>query len=198
MTPGTPQQGLPRILVVDDEEIVLVAIRETLRREGYVVVTALDGLAGLVELKKMPFDAIISDNAMPKLSGLEFFVQAKEIQPDVPRILTSAVLAIGTVIDAINKAEIHRFILKPWRKNDLLSILRIAVQRHHAVRLIHQRLAEALEVSSALRSENASLRERLGLQNAAPSPTPAQPPGSCPPPLLATHPTPPPPADKRD
>ena len=94
---------LRRVLVVDDEEIVLVALRETLRREGYQVVTAASPLAALELVKQEVFAVIISDHQMPGMTGLDFLSQAKSIQPDATRILITAVLSLDTVIEAINR-----------------------------------------------------------------------------------------------
>src|SRR5438105_8847785 len=90
---------LHSILVVDDEEIVLVALRDTLQREGYKVVTCPNAVEALTLLKQQPFSAIISDQQMPAVTGLEFLAQAKQIQPDATRILITAVLSLSTVID---------------------------------------------------------------------------------------------------
>ena len=124
---------LHSVLVLDDEEIVLVALRDTLQREGYKVVTCPNAIEALTLLKQQPFSAIISDQQMPMITGLEFLAQAKQIQPDATRILITAVLSLSTVIDAINKGEIYRFVVKPWLREDLLATVRNAVQRYELV-----------------------------------------------------------------
>ena len=63
------------------------------------------------------------------VTGLEFLAQVKQIQPDATRILITAVLNLGTVIDAINKGEIYRFVVKPWLREELLATVKNAVQR---------------------------------------------------------------------
>jgi DNA-binding NtrC family response regulator len=103
-----------RILIVDDEEIVMVALRETLARAGYQVSTASNPLPALELLKEETFAVIITDQQMPRMTGLEFLAQVKQIQPDATRILITAVLSLDTVIEAINKGEIYRFIVNPW------------------------------------------------------------------------------------
>ena len=105
---------MKRVLILDDEEIVLVGLRDTLRREGYEVVTAESALTGLEALKAAPFAVIITDQQMPWMTGLEFLSQAKQIQPEATRVLITAVLDLETVVDAINEGEIYRFIIKPW------------------------------------------------------------------------------------
>lgn len=132
-TPPLPP-AKPRILVVDDEEIVLAALRETLVRAGYDVCAVPDAVRGLGFVHTMPFAAIISDQQMPRMSGLDFLAQAKVLQPDASRILITAVLTLGTVIEAINTGEIYRFIVKPWLREELLATVTNAVHRHELLR----------------------------------------------------------------
>src|ERR1700677_3823837 len=127
------------ILLVDDEEIVLVALRDTLLREGYKVVTSPHAVHALSILRGQPFSVVISDQQMPMVTGLEFLAQVKQIQPDATRVLITAVLSLSTVIDAINKGEIFRFIVKPWLREELLATVKNAVQRHELL-CSHERL----------------------------------------------------------
>ncbi|HZQ47859.1 MAG TPA: response regulator, partial [Verrucomicrobiae bacterium] len=126
------ESGHP-ILIVDDEEIVLVALRDTLVREGYKVVASPHAIHALSILKEQPFSVVITDQQMPLVTGLEFLAQVKEIQPDATRILITAVLSLGTVIDAINKGEIFRFIVKPWLREELLATVKNASQRYELI-----------------------------------------------------------------
>ena len=167
--PKTPSHPPTRILVVDDEEIVLVALRDTLRLVGYEVVTAHDGIQALERLQHEEFAVILTDHQMPTLTGLEWLAQAKELQPDAVRILISAVLGVNTFIDAINKAEIYRFILKPWQREELLTTLRQAVQRHETTIRHQRRLAATTELNDKLNQLNRSLIEELDQLKAAPS-----------------------------
>ena len=125
--------GMHQILVVDDEQIVLVALRETLKREGYDVVTASNGAQALELVEQNIFSVILSDHQMPVMTGLEFFSKVKKVQPDATRILITAVLSLNTVIDAINKGEIYRFIVKPWLREELLATVKNAVQRYELI-----------------------------------------------------------------
>src|SRR5246127_3871469 len=123
------ESGHP-ILIVDDEEIVLVALRDTLLREGYKVVASPHAVHALSILKQQQFSGGITDQQMPLVTGLAFLAQVKQIQPDATRILITAVLNLGTVIDAINKGEIYRFIVKPWLREEFLTTVKNAVQRY--------------------------------------------------------------------
>ncbi len=150
-----------RLLVVDDEEIVLVALREALMREGYQVVACSDPLQALNALREQPFSVIITDHQMPNLTGLEFLSQAKEIQPDATRILVTAVLSLSTVIDAINKGEIYRFVIKPWLREELLATVRNAVQRHELICKNKVLQATALAMNEKLSRLNNTLKEQV-------------------------------------
>lgn len=129
-----PRDPSNRILIIDDEQIVLIALSGALQREGYEVVALANPLEGLERIKKESFGVIISDQQMPQLSGLEFLAQAKEHQPDASRILITAVLSLSVAIDAINKGEIYRFIIKPWLREELLAAVKNAVQRFELLR----------------------------------------------------------------
>src|SRR5436190_8549472 len=130
MSAESPIPALHRILIVDDEEIVLVALPETLIRSGYQVSTANDPLPALEILQTQQFAVIISDQQMLSMTGLDFLAKAKVMQPDASRMLITAVLSLDTVIDAINQGEIYRFIIKPWLREELLVTVQNAVQRY--------------------------------------------------------------------
>lgn len=172
-----PAASMHRLLIVDDEQLVLTGLRETLTREGYHVTTASNPFVALEELKKQIFSVIISDNHMPGVTGLEFLAQAKELQPNASRILITAVLSLDTVIDAINKGEIYRFIVKPWLREELLATVKNAVQRYELIDnntvlqskavLINRELAEANRSLELQLARVAEQNESLGQLNQA-------------------------------
>lgn len=153
--------ALRRLLVVDDEEIVLVALRETLVRAGYEVMTTGDATEALELLRLHPFAVIITDQQMPRMTGLEFLAKAKEIQPDATRILITAVLNLSTVIESINKGEIYRFVIKPWLREEFLGAVESAVQRHCLVSGNSQLRAAAVVMDQRLTSLKLELDEQI-------------------------------------
>jgi response regulator RpfG family c-di-GMP phosphodiesterase len=159
--PAFPNVPAPRLLIVDDEEIVLVGLRETLRREGYEVVAASNAMAGIEALKSGPFAAIITDQQMPWMTGLEFLAQVKEIQPNASRILITAVLSLDTVVEAINQGEIYRFIIKPWLREELLATVRTAVQRYELLCRHTELQAATARLNGQLTELNRSLEEQV-------------------------------------
>ncbi len=140
----------PPILIVDDEEIILTALQEILRRAGFEAVTFADPLAAVAELKHRNFSVVISDQTMPGMSGLEVMAEARKLQPFATRILITAVLRLDTVIEAINKGEIFRFIVKPWLREEFVATVQNAVQRY-----------ELICQNSRLHSTTQSMNEQL-------------------------------------
>ncbi len=131
--PNRPPPELKRILIVDDEAVVLTALSMTLQPEGYEVFAVEDPLEAIHLVQTTPFSVILSDQQMPALSGLEFLAQVKEVQPNATRILITAVLSLSTVIEAINRGEVYRFIVKPWLREELLITIRNAALRYELI-----------------------------------------------------------------
>jgi response regulator RpfG family c-di-GMP phosphodiesterase len=151
------------ILVVDDESEVLSVLRETLERAGYEAVGLVDSALALEEIKKRKFSVIISDQRMPKLSGLELLERARQIQPNATRILITAVLHLDTVIEAINKGEIFRFIVKPWLREEFLATVKNGIQRYELI-CRNEHLQEATQsMNEQLVDLNRSLEQQAKL-----------------------------------
>jgi response regulator RpfG family c-di-GMP phosphodiesterase len=159
--PKAGSQLLHRLLIVDDEEIVLVALRDTLRHEGYDVAACGNPLEALNHLRSESFSVIITDQQMPLITGLDFLAQAKVIQPDCTRILITAVLNLSTVIDAINKGEIYRFIIKPWLREELLATVASAVQRYELICKNRVLQATTLSMNERLSEVNRTLEQQV-------------------------------------
>src|SRR5665213_3541488 len=153
--------GSGPILIVDDEEIVLVALRDTLLREGYKVVASPHAVHALSILQEQQFSVVITDQQMPLVTGLEFLAQVKQIQPDATRILITAVLSLSTVIDAINKGEIYRFVVKPWLREELLVTVKNAVQRHELICTNARLRATAREMKEKITEANHALEAQV-------------------------------------
>lgn len=161
MTPVPSLNAPPRILIVDDELIVLVGLRETLRGAGYDVTTAPNPIPALEFVRTQPFSVVISDHQMPEMSGLDFLAQVKEIQPNATRILITAVLSLDTVIEAINRGEIYRFIVKPWLREELLVAMKNAVQRYELICRNAELHAATLAMNQKLSELNFSLENQV-------------------------------------
>jgi len=143
-TDGAAWDPERQILIVEEEN-VHVAIRDTLKQLGHSVSTATTAVDGLALIRQRRFAAVFTHQQMPKLTGLEFLAQVREIQRDASRILITAVLNLRTVISAINRAEVFRFLLKPWHRDDLLETIASAIARHDLLQSEKQALANALK-----------------------------------------------------
>jgi response regulator RpfG family c-di-GMP phosphodiesterase len=149
------------ILVVDDEPLVLAALKQTLERDGFHVVACASPLKALAILQERDFSVIISDQKMPEMLGLDFLIESRTIRPLASRILVTAVLALPTIVDAINKGEIFRFVAKPWLREELIATVRNAVQRHDLV-IDNQALqAETQVLNAQLTGANAALAAQV-------------------------------------
>ncbi len=151
----------PPILIVDDEPIVLAALKETLEREHYHVVAASNPAKALELVAKQSFAVIVSDQRMPEMTGLDFLTECKKLQPDATRILITAVLSLPTIIEAINKGEIFRFIAKPWLREELTTTLRNAYQRFDLITRNRVLSEETRRLNNELREANSSLEEKV-------------------------------------
>lgn len=117
------------LLLVDDDENILSAIKRLLRRDGYRVLLANSGKEGLTILNNDTVDVVISDQRMPEMTGVEFLRQAKVICPDTVRIVLSGYTELGSVTDAINEGAIYKFLTKPWDDGLLRASIHEAFQR---------------------------------------------------------------------
>ncbi|BAL22564.1 response regulator [Azoarcus sp. KH32C] len=110
--PAAPPQR--HLLLVDDEESILTALRRMLRRDGYVIHTAPGGAEGLEILAREPIGVVISDQRMPHMSGSEFLGKVKELHPETIRIVLSGYTELNSIATAINQGAIYKFLTKPW------------------------------------------------------------------------------------
>jgi response regulator RpfG family c-di-GMP phosphodiesterase len=159
--PDHPKESALPVLLVDDEEIVLMALRDTLAYSGYDVVTSPHASHALSLIKERQFSVVIADQQMPLISGLEFLAQVMKVQPNATRILITAVLTVNTVIDAINKGEIYRFIVKPWLREELLATVRNAVQRFELISSNARLQTETQAVNAQLTRLNQELQAQM-------------------------------------
>jgi response regulator RpfG family c-di-GMP phosphodiesterase len=149
------------ILIVDDEPGVLEALSLILDRPEYRVVCCSDGGQALLELDSTSFAAVISDQCMPGMSGLQLLGQVRVRQPDCSRILITGQIQVDTLIGAINLGEIFRFIAKPWTRGEVLATVENAVQRH-VLQVENRRLQlETQSLNVRLTAANASLERSL-------------------------------------
>jgi CheY-like chemotaxis protein len=117
---------MARILVIDDDVLVLDMLYELLTREGYDVLRASNGEEGIRLYRKEPVDLIITDLIMPEKEGIETIIELRKDFPDVKIIAISGGGRIGTK-DYLNMAKIfgvQRTFTKPVAREQLLGAIR--------------------------------------------------------------------------
>ena len=129
-----------RILIVDDEQNVLNALRRELQ-DQYLVETFSDPVAALEHCHNAAFDLVIADYQMPEMNGIQFLKQFGKLQPDAARLVLSGETDFGVLAGSINETHIYRFIGKPWDRTELATMLAQALA-HRATLLENHRLAE--------------------------------------------------------
>jgi response regulator RpfG family c-di-GMP phosphodiesterase len=128
-----PGDGRAVVLVVDDDAAVGRALQETLEAEFQVhAVTRPD--AALAELAQHPVAVLLADQQMPGMGGVELLAETHRLHPDVVSVLITAYANLDTALQAINAARAFAFLTKPWDVDELLVVVRRAVNAHRALR----------------------------------------------------------------
>lgn len=155
------------ILLVDDEPENLNAIADNLAND-YQVLTANNGEEALdiISNPDTPkISLIISDQRMPKMTGVEFFEKAAIILPKTMRIIVTGYMDVDAIIDSVNKAHIYRFILKPFDRQDFMLTVQRAIESFEMQEKIdcHQEKleAEVAQRTQELEKTQAELKEAL-------------------------------------
>jgi response regulator RpfG family c-di-GMP phosphodiesterase len=137
----------PRILCLDDEQYVLDGLQRTLRA-SYTVSATTDpqtALSLLAQPGGEQITVIISDMRMPEMSGIAVLEKAAQIAPDVTRILLTGDAEISSAVDAINRGNLFRFVLKPCPPDLLRSTLAAATEQHWLMRAERVLLQDTLK-----------------------------------------------------
>ncbi|MDO9559929.1 MAG: sigma-54 dependent transcriptional regulator [Syntrophales bacterium] len=116
-----------RILIVDDELNMRLVLQAMLKKEGYEVAAASDGLEALKMLKTGPFDIVVTDLKMPNMDGLGLLDRMIRDYPSTPVIIITAHGTVATAVDALKKGAFD-YISKPFEQEDLKNIIEKAIR----------------------------------------------------------------------
>src|SRR2546423_10713386 len=130
------------ILVVDDEQDNLDAFRFNFRKT-FDILTASGGAEALQILEDKEVAVVVTDQRMPRMTGVELLREVRARQPDAVGIILTAFTDVDVLIEAINLGQIYRYITKPWDAKEVRGVLTQAIERYH------------------LRRENTRLQEQL-------------------------------------
>ncbi len=131
-----------QIMLVDDEENILKALKRVLSKEYEIVIeTFIKPEEALIHARTKKFDLFLSDFRMPVMDGVKFLTEVKILQPESMRLILSGYTDLDALMGAINDAEIYRFITKPWQDYELVSTIKQALE-FKDIQVENQRLAD--------------------------------------------------------
>ncbi len=133
--------GSRRLLIVEDEPLLRVSISDALRKEGWYVDVAEDGVAGLASVEQGLYDVVLTDLVMPRMGGLELLRRIKAIQPDTTVVIITAHGSVERAVEAMREGAVD-FITKPFSVAQLLvrldNVCSVRQLREQNVRLQQQ------------------------------------------------------------
>lgn len=132
-----------RILIVDDEQDNIDAFRFNFRK-GFTIDSANGGHEALEKLETNTYALIVTDQRMPKMTGVELLEQAAALSPETLGIILTAYTDVDVLVDAINLGRIHRYVTKPWDAAEMRGVLTQSIERFHLVQE-NKRLQEKLQ-----------------------------------------------------
>lgn len=141
------------LLVVDDEMDVCDSVHDLLRREFHVL-KARSAEEGLKLMQDHEVHIIMTDQRMPKVTGVELLKSIRAGHPQAIRMLFTGYADFDSVIAAINQGHIFKFLKKPWEPRELEDAVRDAAAEY-------DRLVDSAEMLTRLRTELQSLRDRI-------------------------------------
>ncbi|WDP88563.1 MAG: sigma-54-dependent Fis family transcriptional regulator [Desulfobacter sp.] len=124
---------MAKILIIDDDDQLRTSFSNLLREEGYDVVSAASGEAGLEIVETTPLDLVILDVRLPGINGIDAFKAIKKIDATLPVIIVTAFGTTETAIEAI-KAGAFDYLLKPFDVPEMLAMIIQAVDAGYCMR----------------------------------------------------------------
>lgn len=122
-----------RILLVEDENDLTLIIADTLREQGYEVVTAADGIDGLMKFKTEGADIVVADVMMPKMDGFSMTKEIRKISSTVPLIFLTAKSTVDDVEEGFDVGA-DDYLKKPFELRELIVRIKALLRRHDTVR----------------------------------------------------------------
>ena len=143
---------MTRVMLVDDELNILRSLRRAivaLPASGFgnnlTIETFEQPKLALERARQCAFDLVISDFRMPEMDGVTFLSELIAIQPDIARLMLSGYADLQSVVSAINRTQIFRFIAKPWDDHELGMAIAQALETRN-LQLENKRLADLVRV----------------------------------------------------
>ncbi len=156
-----------KILIVDDELLILKIIGDILSKEGYEVKTAINYFNASRYLEEEKFDVVITDIRMPEKSGIDLLTHVREINSDIPVILMTGFASLETAVEAVKQGAFD-YLTKPLDFNKLKRIVSHSIERFELLSSNKKLVRELQEINSNLEIKvSERTRELLNILHSA-------------------------------
>jgi len=152
------ENGQPRVLIVDDEDMVITSIRAFLQLEtDFDVQGFTSPEQAVAHLRTTPVDVVVSDYLMPRMNGIQVLAKAREYQPEAARVLLTGHADKQSAIQAINDVGLFQYLEKPWDNSQLLLVIRSGIERTQLLRRLHDKVQELDQAHNNLKDVQSRL-----------------------------------------
>lgn len=148
------------VLIVDDEPDVCDSVQDLLRRE-FRVLKAYSAEEGYRIMQEEEVHIVMSDQRMPRITGVEMLTKLKARHPHAIRMLFTGFADLESVIAAINQGHIYQFLKKPWHPEELLSAVRQAALEYDNLEIMAVEREQLLEEVSELKNRVSALETEV-------------------------------------
>jgi response regulator RpfG family c-di-GMP phosphodiesterase len=152
------------LLILDDEKDVLETVSSMLENEPYRIFSSGSGKEALEILDKETVQVVLADQRMPGMTGTDFLEQVRERHPLAIRVLFSGYSDLGDILESVNKGGVFRYFTKPFRKQELLLLIRQCFDHFETVLRKHSLMERVSEQNKTLKSLNEELERRVAIQ----------------------------------
>ena len=122
--------GFHNVLFVDDERISLNAIQRTVQHEPYRSLFAVSGSQAMEVIRSEPVHLVVTDLLMPQMDGFQLLEWIQANCPDIVRVIVSGVSDTDSLLEAINRKSVYRYMVKPWNSEDFKIVVRQSLEFH--------------------------------------------------------------------
>lgn len=141
----------PKIVIVDDEELVLISLSSFLSLETeYEVTTFTSAEEALKHLENSDVDLVMSDFLMPEMDGISFLSEVRKLKPEIPRIILTGYADKENAIKAINEVGLFHYLEKPWDNDNMLIVLRNGLEKQRLIKELRKKISEVEQANSEL------------------------------------------------
>jgi len=151
------------VLFVDDDQITLRALEQTMQDEAYRLLFALSGSQALDIMAQEPVDVVVTDLTMPEMDGMTLLDWAQAEYPDTIRMVLSSQSDTDSILEAINNGSVYRYVVKPWNREELKIAVRQALELFE-IQQEKKRLVDKLSSNTLLLEQRLARRSKQLLE----------------------------------